>query len=108
MSFPAICRPGVRRIRILLPVVRAWCWKWCPTWPPCGILDVAHYYAALLQMLDTAVTGGFLSAEARALVLRAETPIAVLEALARSSPALARALDAGSGIEGRSGEAGTP
>lgn len=58
---------------------------------PAGLLDVAGYYAPLLQMLERSVGEGFMKPENRGLLLDATTPAALLQAMAayRGSPAAA-------------------
>lgn len=53
---------------------------------PCALLDAEGYWRPLLALLDRMVEERFLRAEHRALLLHAETPEAVLEALAAWSP----------------------
>lgn len=48
---------------------------------PCGLLDIGGYYAPLLAMFDRAVDDGFVRPAGRAIVVRAETPAAMLTAL---------------------------
>lgn len=56
---------------------------------PCGILDVAGFYAPLLGFFDHAAREGFIRAGHRELIVRASDPAALLDALAarRSAPA---------------------
>jgi uncharacterized protein (TIGR00730 family) len=49
---------------------------------PCGLLDVAGYYAPLLGFFDRMLEEGFLRPEHRALLLVENTPQAILAALA--------------------------
>ena len=49
---------------------------------PCGLLDVAGYWAPLVAFLDHAEREGFVRAEHRALLARAERPEALLDLLA--------------------------
>jgi uncharacterized protein (TIGR00730 family) len=53
---------------------------------PCGIVNVLNYYSPLLAMLDHAVEERFLKAQNRALVLSAENPQALLQALEEWRP----------------------
>jgi uncharacterized protein (TIGR00730 family) len=53
---------------------------------PCGLLNVAGYYAPLLAMFDHAVAEGFVRAQHRALVLEAAEPAALLDALRTFRP----------------------
>jgi uncharacterized protein (TIGR00730 family) len=55
---------------------------------PCGLLNIANYYAPLLELFDHAVREGFLRKENRRLVLDDEHPARLLEKLAvfRSEP----------------------
>lgn len=48
---------------------------------PCGLLDVAGYYAPLVAMFDHAAAEGFVRPEHRALVLRETEPARLLERL---------------------------
>jgi uncharacterized protein (TIGR00730 family) len=48
---------------------------------PAGLLDVHGYYAGLIRQFDHAVAEGFLKPENRAIVLRAESAPALLDAL---------------------------
>ncbi len=50
---------------------------------PCGLLNVAGYYDALLGLFDHAVEEGFLRQENRQLVLTAQEPDALLAAMGR-------------------------
>jgi uncharacterized protein (TIGR00730 family) len=49
---------------------------------PCGLLDVAGYFAPLVRLFDAAVAEGFVRPEHRGLVLVASTPGDILDALA--------------------------
>jgi hypothetical protein len=53
---------------------------------PCGVLNVANYFAPLLGMFDHAVAEGFLRDSHRALVLEANAPELLLDALAKYQP----------------------
>lgn len=53
---------------------------------PCGVLNVANYFAPLLAMFDHAVAEGFLRDSHRALVLEANAPELLLDALAKYQP----------------------
>jgi len=53
---------------------------------PCGLLNVAGYYAPLLTLFDTAVNEGFLRIENRHMVHAAEDPAALLAAMAAWQP----------------------
>ena len=53
---------------------------------PCGLLNVAGYYAPLLAMFDHAVAEGFVRPQHRALVLEAAEPAALLRALRAFHP----------------------
>ena len=55
---------------------------------PCGLLNVANYYAPLLELFDHAVREGFVREENRRLVLDDEDPARLLEKLKvfRSEP----------------------
>src|SRR3712207_4846874 len=53
---------------------------------PCGVLDVECYYADLLAFLDHAVRERFLRPEHRALLVHADAPAALLDALAAWVP----------------------
>lgn len=50
---------------------------------PCGLLNVAGYYDALLGLFDHAVEEGFMRQENRQLVLTAQEPDALLAAMGR-------------------------
>jgi len=50
---------------------------------PCGILDVAGYFAPLLRFLDDATRAGFIAAPHRAMIATATDPGALLAALGR-------------------------
>jgi uncharacterized protein (TIGR00730 family) len=61
---------------------------------PCGLLNVENYYGRLLSLFDHAVAERFVRPEHRALVLEAEDPEALLDALeAFRPPALEKWLD---------------
>jgi len=61
---------------------------------PCGLLDVAGYYAPLIAFFDRAVEAGFLRREHRRLLLTAAAPDALLDQFqAFSPPVLERVLD---------------
>jgi uncharacterized protein (TIGR00730 family) len=63
---------------------------------PYGILDVAGYYAPLLDFLDHALAQGFVRPEHRAMVHVAENPAALLDAMVHAPPpALPKYLDRG-------------
>jgi len=53
-----------------------------PTPKPCGLLDVVGFYRPLVELFDRAADQGFVRPEHRGLVLVAETPGAMLDALA--------------------------
>jgi uncharacterized protein (TIGR00730 family) len=53
---------------------------------PCGLLDVAGYYAPLLDLFDHMVERGFLSTKHRAMVLVETKPEALLERFERYQP----------------------
>lgn len=53
---------------------------------PCGLLNVAGYYAPLLGLFDQAVAEGFLRTENRRMVLAADEPAALLAAMAAWQP----------------------
>lgn len=53
---------------------------------PCGLYDVASYYAALEAFLDHAVTEGFVKPPHRAMLLRDTDPNALLDRLAAWRP----------------------
>ncbi|HEX7502994.1 MAG TPA: TIGR00730 family Rossman fold protein [Acidobacteriota bacterium] len=67
---------------------------------PCGLLNVANYYAPLLAFLDRVLAQGFLDAAHRAMILDAETPEELLLRFAVYQPPAADkaawALDLGS------------
>ena len=48
---------------------------------PCGILDVAGYFAPLLHFLDNAVDAGFIDPRHRAMITTASDPGALVDAL---------------------------
>src|SRR5262245_37190637 len=48
---------------------------------PCGLLDVAGFFAPLLALFDTGVAEGFVRAEHRGLVLASTSPAALLDSL---------------------------
>ena len=48
---------------------------------PCGILNVRDYFRPLMQLIDQAVSEGFLKAEHAAVLQQAETPESLLEKL---------------------------
>ncbi|MEQ1870076.1 MAG: TIGR00730 family Rossman fold protein [Vicinamibacterales bacterium] len=50
---------------------------------PCGLLNVAGYFDPLLTFLDHTITEGFVREAQRPMVTSAETPEALLDALAR-------------------------
>jgi len=54
---------------------------------PCGLLDVAGYYDALLALLDRSVAEGFLKAKHRAAVLVAVDPAELLDQVQAYRPA---------------------
>ncbi len=61
---------------------------------PCGLLDVAGYYAGLLAFLDHAVAERFVHEEHRALLVAGEAPGPLLDRLAAwRAPALEKWLD---------------
>jgi len=53
---------------------------------PCGLLNVAGYYAPLLAMFDHAVAEGFVRPTHRAIVLEAADPASLLERMASFAP----------------------
>jgi uncharacterized protein (TIGR00730 family) len=53
---------------------------------PCGLLDVAGYYAPLLALFDAGVAEGFVRPEHRGLVLSSTGPAELLDALAAWVP----------------------
>jgi len=53
-----------------------------PTPKPCGLLDVADFYAPLVELFDTATDQGFVRPEHRGLVLVDADPGGLLDALA--------------------------
>ena len=53
---------------------------------PCGLLNVAGYYAPLLAMFDHAVDEGFVRPQHRGIVLTAVDPAALLEQMAAFAP----------------------
>jgi uncharacterized protein (TIGR00730 family) len=53
---------------------------------PCGLLDVAGFFAPLVALFDGALAEGFVRPEHRGLVLVASSPPAVLDALAAWVP----------------------
>jgi hypothetical protein len=53
---------------------------------PCGILDVAGYFAPLRAMLDSAVSAGFVHAAHRDMVLLDDSPASLLDRLAAWTP----------------------
>jgi uncharacterized protein (TIGR00730 family) len=53
---------------------------------PCGLLNVAGYYAPLLAMFDHAVAEGFVRPQHRAMVLEAAHPAALLDAMRAFHP----------------------
>jgi uncharacterized protein (TIGR00730 family) len=53
---------------------------------PCGLLNVAGYYAPLLAMFDHAVAEGFVRPRHRGIVLTADGPAALLERMAAFAP----------------------
>jgi uncharacterized protein (TIGR00730 family) len=55
---------------------------------PCGLLNVDGYYDPLLQLLDNAVTTGFLRQEHREAVLADDDPAALLDRFATYKPTL--------------------
>jgi uncharacterized protein (TIGR00730 family) len=61
---------------------------------PYGILDVAGYYAPLLQFLDHALAQGFIRPEHRAMLHVSDDPAALLDAMEHAPPpALPKYLD---------------
>lgn len=50
---------------------------------PCGLLNVAGYYGALLDFLDQAATSGFVSPQHREMLLSGDTASAVVAELGR-------------------------
>jgi uncharacterized protein (TIGR00730 family) len=57
-----------------------------PVPKPCGVLDVAGFFAPLVALFDGAAAEGFVSAAHRDLVLVEDQPAALLDALAAWSP----------------------
>jgi uncharacterized protein (TIGR00730 family) len=57
-----------------------------PVPKPCGLLDVAGFFAPLVALFDGAVAEGFVRAEHRDLVLVDDEPAALLDALAAWTP----------------------
>lgn len=55
---------------------------------PCGLLNVAQYYDPLLAMLDKAVDAGLMRPRMRSLVITADEPTALLEAMEGDRPPL--------------------
>jgi uncharacterized protein (TIGR00730 family) len=55
---------------------------------PCGLLNVDSYYDPLLQLLDSAVTNGFLRQEHRDAVLADDDPAALLDRFATYRPTI--------------------
>ena len=53
---------------------------------PCGILDVAGYFAPLRAMIDSAVTAGFVHPAHRDMVLMDDDPARLLDRLASWTP----------------------
>lgn len=53
---------------------------------PCGLLNVAGYYAPLLAMFDHAVAEGFVRTQHRGIVLEADDPASLLERMAAFHP----------------------
>jgi uncharacterized protein (TIGR00730 family) len=53
---------------------------------PCGLLNVEHYFAPLLELFDHAVREGFLHEENRRLVLDDDDPSRLLEKMAEFRP----------------------
>ncbi len=53
---------------------------------PVGLLNIAGYYDKLLQFFDHAHSEGFVSAKGRGIVVTANTPEALLDALERYVP----------------------
>jgi len=56
---------------------------------PCGLLDVAGYFAPLTTMLDTAVREGFVTPAHREMVLTESAPEPLLDRLAAWTPVTA-------------------
>lgn len=56
---------------------------------PCGLLNVDGYYAPFLQLLDNAVTAGFLRPAHRAMVLDDPNPARLLDRFATYRPTIA-------------------
>ena len=57
-----------------------------PVPKPCGLLDVAGYYAPLVALFDRGVDEGFIRPVHRGLVLAGDEPAALLDALATWTP----------------------
>jgi uncharacterized protein (TIGR00730 family) len=63
---------------------------------PCGILDVAGFFAPLRALLDRAVTAGFMPSAHRDMVLVDTDPAALLDRMAAWTPVtVSKLLDAG-------------
>ena len=54
---------------------------------PCGVLDVAGYWAPLLRFLDRSVEQGFMTQLSRDLLLAAEDPATLLDRFRAFEPA---------------------
>ena len=57
-----------------------------PVPKPCGLLDVAGYYAPLVALFDRGVDEGFIRPVHRGLVLSGDEPVALLDALGAWTP----------------------
>lgn len=55
---------------------------------PCGLFNVEHYYDPLLQMFDRAMTENLMRLRMRSLVLAADTPDTLLNAMENYQPLL--------------------
>lgn len=53
---------------------------------PCGVLNIDGFYDPLIELFDRAVEDGFLNGANRSLVIAANTPTAVLDALEAATP----------------------
>ena len=56
---------------------------------PVGVLNIEGYFDAFLAFLDHAVRSGFISPEARKILVTGDSPAALLDALEKSATALA-------------------
>jgi uncharacterized protein (TIGR00730 family) len=53
---------------------------------PCGLLDVEHYYAGIVEFLEHAVREGFVREEHRAMLMVDRDPRALIERLREFAP----------------------